>query len=153
MTDVSAYLPEPRTTVRGRAVDAATRHSLLTPEERAALDRQREEDSLQYAQAAARRRAEVNAVFTDAYQEYERQRYVMRWVNDGPNQGIHYNTFFDTPSSPPQPTETTLHERFNAAVIEADRCARRGDTLGRVAATRMANDLRRQILQQDLSTI
>lgn len=143
--------------MRGRRVDEATRLSLLTPEERAERQRLQEEHDRQYAEMQARRRAEIDAQFTDAYMTYRAEnRYDMAWVNDSPVRGVHYNLFFDPlHSSPvtPQPTETSLHERFNAAVIEADRCARRGDTLGRVAATRMANDLRRQILQQDLSTI
>lgn len=105
----------------------------------------------------ARRRAEIDAQFADAYTTYRASdRYDMTWVNDSPVRGVHYHPFFSvpvTPSTPPQPTETSLHERFNAAVQEASRCAQRGDTLGRVAATRMANDLRQQMLQQTLSTI
>ena len=143
--------------MRGRRVDEATRLSLLTPEERAELQRQQEEYERTYAERVARRRAEIEAQFSDAYTTYRAsERYDMAWVNDSPVRGVHYNLFFDPlHSSPvtPQPTEPSLHERFNAAVQEASRCAQRGDTLGRVAATRMANDLRRQILQQDLSTI
>lgn len=144
--------------MRGRRVDEATRLSLLTPEERAALDRQREEDELRYAEAVRQRRAEIDAQFTGAYATYRAsERYAFEWVNDNPVRSVHYNLFFDPlHSSPvtPQPTPTlSLAERFNAAVREADRCSQRGDTLGRVAATRMANDLRQQILQQTLSTI
>lgn len=154
-TDVNAHLPEPRTTARGRRVDEATRLSLLTPEERAELQRQQEERERRYQEEVRLRRMEIESNFQH---EYDSQRYVMRWAGTGNigYEAIDYRTFFDvphTPLTPPQQTETSLPERFNAAVIEADRCARRGDTLGRVAATRMANRLRREIIQQSLSTI
>lgn len=100
---------------------------------------------------------EIDAQFSDAYTTHRAiERYNLTWENIRANGVIDYDTFFsvpDTRRTPPQPTETSLHERFNAAVQEASRCAQRGDTLGRVAATRMANDLRQQILQQTLSTI
>lgn len=146
--------------MRGRAIDAQTRDSLLTPEQRAELQRQQEESwrqqqerDRQYAEAVARRRAELDAQFNDAYMTYRaRDRYNLTWVNS--TDVINYDTFFDVPVTRRTPVPTlSLAERFNAAVQEADRCAQRGDTLGRVAATRMANELRRQILQQTISTI
>lgn len=84
--------------------------------------------------------------------EYDSQRYVMRWADTRTIDfnTIDYRTFFDVPAlnhTPPQQTETSLHERLGAAVQEADRCARRGDNLGHANALRMANRIRRQIIQ------
>jgi len=118
--------------------------------------RQQEERERRYQEEVRLRRMEIDAQFTDAYTTHRAiERYDLSWANLNT---LDYHPFFDVPSrtfdvSPPQPTETSLHERFNAAVQEASRCAQRGDTLGRVASTRMANDLRQQILQQTLSTI
>lgn len=95
---------------------------------------------------------EIEAQFSDAYTTYRAERYDLNWAYS--SDVIDYRTFFDVPITRREPTPTlSLAERFNAAVQEASRCAQRGDTLGRVAATRMANDLRQQILQQTLSTI
>lgn len=116
-----------------------------------------EEHDRQYAEMQARRRAEIDAQFADAYTTYRASdRYLSTWSAVNATDRIDYHPFFNVPDTrrtPPQPTETSLNERYDAAIIEASRCAQRGDTLGRVAATRMANQLRRQIIQQTLSTI
>lgn len=119
--------------------------------------RQQEERDRLYAEMQARRRAEIDAQFNDAYTTYRAiDRYNLTWEHIRAADVIDYRTFFDLPSSlqpRPQPTETSLPERFNAAIQEADRCAQRGDNVGRVNALGAANRLRRQIIQQTLSTI
>ena len=56
--------------MRGRAIDAATRESLLTPEEREARRLAEEERNREFEEARARRRAEIDAQFATAYRSY-----------------------------------------------------------------------------------
>ena len=68
MTDgAHAYLPQPRTTARGRRVDEATRLSLMTPEEREARRLAEEEQLRAYDEARRRQRAIVDEEFANAY--------------------------------------------------------------------------------------
>ena len=53
--------------MRGRAVDAATRESLLTPEEREARRLAEEERNREYQEMRARRMALLNAEFDNLY--------------------------------------------------------------------------------------
>ena len=62
--------------MRGRAIDAATRESLLTPEEREARRLAEAEQLREFEEARASRRAQINAQFSQVYSEYEH-----RWVS------------------------------------------------------------------------
>ena len=53
--------------MRGRAIDAATRESLLTPEEREARRLAEEERNREYQEMRARRMALLNAEFDNLY--------------------------------------------------------------------------------------
>ncbi len=142
MTDEAhAYLPEPRTTARGRRVDEATRLSLMTPEEREARQRAEEEQLRAYEEARQQRRAQINEDFANAYRTYTTRGY------DGYDLGvsISYDSFFDPPAM--NPTPPTLNGRYNAALQEVNRCAQRNDHQGQLLAMQTARRLRQEMMR------
>lgn len=137
MTDgAHAYLPEPRTTARGRRVDEATRLSLMTPEEREARRLAEEEQLRAYEELRRRQRAIVDEEFANAYRTYTTRGYDL-------GVSISYDSFFDPPAM--NPTPPTLNERYDMALQEANRCAQRGDPHGQLAAIQAARRLRQEI--------
>ena len=145
MTDERhAYLPQPRTTARGRRVDEATRLSLMTPEEREARRLAEEEQLRAYEEARARERARINSEFDLAYRTYTTRDYDIGF-------DVNYNEFFRPPAMNPAPP--TLNESYEAALQEADRCARTGNPRGQLAATQTARRLRQEIQRLTSATI
>ncbi len=149
MTDERhAYLPQPRTTARGRRVDEATRLSLMTPEEREARRLAEEEQLRAYEELRRRQRAIVDEEFANAYRTYT----TTRWTQTGVSiTGIDYDEFFNPPAM--NPTPPTLNESYEAALQEADRCARTGNPRGQLAATQTARRLRQEIQRLTSATI
>ncbi len=143
MTDEAhAYLPEPRTTARGRRVDEATRLSLMTPEEREARRLAEAQQLREYEEARRRQRAIVDEEFANAYRTYT----TTRWTQTGVSiTGIDYDEFFNPPAM--NPTPPTLNERYNAALQEVDRCARRNDHQGHLLAMQTARRLRQEMMR------
>ncbi len=147
MTDgAHAYLPEPRTTARGRRVDEATRLSLMTPEEREARRLAEEEQLRAYEEARARERARINSEFDLAYRTYTTTSYATTGVSITERYRIDYDSFFTIHE--PAPPPPSLNEQLQAAIQEADRCAQRGDNLGRVNALNTARRLRVALMNQ-----
>ena len=154
MTDERhAYLPEPRTTARGRRVDEATRLSLMTPEEREARRLAEEEHDRQYAEMQLRRRMLVNEEFDRAYRTYTTTSYDTTGVTFTERYRIDYDGFFTIHEPAVNPAPPSLNEQLQAAIQQADRCAQRGDNIGRVAATNMARNLRQEIQRLTSATI
>ena len=154
MTDEAhAYLPEPRTTARGRRVDEATRLSLMTPEEREARRLAEEEHDRQYAEMQLRRRMLVNEEFDRAYRTYTTTSYDTTGVTFTERYRIDYDGFFTIHEPAVNPAPPSLNEQLQAAIQQADRCAQRGDNIGRVAATNMARNLRQEIQRLTSATI
>lgn len=122
--------------MRGRAVDALTRESLLTPEEREARRLAEEEQMRAYEEARARERARINGEFANAYRTY---------MVNGHEVGydINYDQFFTIHE--PDPPPPTLQERYNAAMQEVNRCAQRNDHRGQLTAMQTARRLRQEI--------
>ncbi len=149
MTDERhAYLPQPRTTARGRRVDEATRLSLMTPEEREARRLAEEEQLRAYEELRRRQRAIVDEEFANTYRTYT----TTRWTQTGVSiTGIDYDEFFNPPAM--NPTPPTLNESYEAALQEADRCARTGNPRGQLAATQTARRLRQEIQRLTSATI
>ena len=154
MTDERhAYLPEPRTTARGRRVDEATRLSLMTPEEREARRLAEEAQLREYQEARRRQRAEIDAQFTTAYRTYTTTSYDTTGVTFTERYRIDYDGFFTIHEPAVNPAPPSLNEQLQAAIQQADRCAQRGDNIGRVAATNMARNLRQEIQRLTSATI
>lgn len=156
MTDEArAYLPEPRTTARGRRVDEETRLSLMTPEEREARRLAEEEHDRQYAEMQLRRRMLVNEEFDRAYRTYTTTSYDTTGVSITERYRIDYDGFFNVPAPypVPEPTPPTLNESYEAALQEADRCARTGNPRGQLAAIQTARRLRQEIQRLTSATI
>lgn len=152
MTDERhAYLPEPRTTARGRRVDEATRLSLMTPEEREARRLAEEEVDRQYAEMRYRQRAIVDEEFANAYRTYTTTSYATTGVSITERYRIDADAFFTIHE--PAPPPPTLNERYDMALQEANRCAQRGDPHGQLAATQMARRLRQEIQRLTSATI
>ena len=142
MTDEAhAYLPQPRTTARGRRVDEETRLSLMTPEEREARRLAEEEQLREYEEARRRQRAIVDEEFANAYRSYTTTSFDASGTPFIERYRIDYDGFFNVPALPPP----TLNERYEAALQEADRCAQRGDPRGQLAAIQAARRLRQEI--------
>lgn len=118
--------------MRGRAVDALTRESLLTPEEREARRLAEEEQMRAYEELRRRQRAEIDVQFHDAYNTYTTNGY-----------NINYDEFFNPPAM--NPTPPSLNERYNAAMQEVNRCAQRNDHQGQLTAMQTARRLRQEI--------
>jgi len=146
-----AYLPEPRTTARGRRVDEATRLSLMTPEEREARRLAEEEQLRAYEELRRRQRAIVDEEFANAYRTYTTTSYATTGVSITELYRIDYDEFFNPPAM--NPTPPTLDERYNAAMREADRCARRNDQQGHLLALQTARRLRQEIQRLTSATI
>lgn len=156
MTDERhAYLPQPRTTARGRRVDEATRLSLMTPEEREARRLAEEEQLRAYEQARARERARINSEFDLAYRTYTATSFDTTGVTFTERYRIDADAFFTIHSSEPAVnlTPPTLNESYEAALQEADRCARTGNPRGQLAATQTARRLRQEIQRLTSATI
>ncbi len=154
MTDERhAYLPQPRTTARGRRVDEETRLSLMTPEEREARRLAEEAQLRAYEEARARERARINSEFDLAYRTYTTTSFDTTGVTFTERYRIDYDGFFTIHEPAVNPTPPTLNEQFRAAMQEADRCAQRGDNIGRVAATQTARRLRQEIQRLTSATI
>lgn len=145
MTDERhAYLPQPRTTARGRRVDEETRLSLMTPEEREARRLAEEAQLREYEEARRRQRAIVDEEFANAYRSYTTTSFDASGTPFIERYRIDYDGFFNVPALPPP----TLNEQLQAAIQEADRCAQRGDNLGRVNALNTARRLRVALMNQ-----
>lgn len=145
MTDERhAYLPQPRTTARGRRVDEETRLSLMTPEEREARRLAEEEQLRAYEELRRRQRAIVDEEFANAYRSYTTTSFDASGTPFIERYRIDYDGFFNVPALPPP----TLNEQLQAAIQEADRCAQRGDNLGRVNALNTARRLRVALMNQ-----
>jgi hypothetical protein len=148
-----AYLPQPRTTARGRRVDEATRLSLMTPEEREARRLAEEEQLRAYEELRRRQRAIVDEEFANAYRTYTTTSYDTTGVTFTERYRIDYDSFFTIHSHEVNPTPPTLNERYEAALQEADRCARTGNPRGQLAATLTARRLRQEIQRLTSATI
>jgi len=142
--EAHAYLPEPRTTARGRRVDEETRLSLMTPEEREARRLAEEEQLRAYEELRRRQRAIVDEEFANAYRSYTTTSFDASGTPFIERYRIDYDGFFNVPALPPP----TLNEQLQAAIQEADRCAQRGDNLGRVNALNTARRLRVALMNQ-----
>lgn len=146
MTDgARAYLPQPRTTARGRRVDEATRLSLMTPEEREARRLAEEEQLRAYEEARARERARINSEFDLAYRTYTTTSYATTGVSITERYRIDSDAFFTIHEPAVNPTPPTLQERYNAAMQEVNRCAQRNDHRGQLTAMQTARRLRQEI--------
>lgn len=144
MTDEAhAYLPEPRTTARGRRVDEATRLSLMTPEEREARRLAEAQQLREYEEARRRQRAIVDEEFANAYRTYTTTSYNTAGVSITDRYRLDYDEFFNPPAM--NPTPPTLQERYNAAMQEVNRCAQRNDHRGQLTAMQTARRLRQEI--------
>ena len=130
--------------MRGRAIDAATRESLLTPEEREARRLAEEERNREFEEARARRRAEIDAQFATAYRSYTTTTYDTAGVVFHDRYRLDPDAFFTIrePDSPPPPT---LNEQLLEAQRQASQCAQRGDARGQLMAIHEARRLRARI--------
>lgn len=146
MTDERhAYLPEPRTTARGRRVDEATRLSLMTPEEREARRLAEEAQMRVYEEVRARDRARINGEFDRAHRSYTTTAYDTAGIVFHERYRINYDSFFTIHEPAVNPTPPTLQERYNAAMQEVNRCAQRNDHQGQLTAMQTARRLRQEI--------
>jgi hypothetical protein len=118
----------------------------MTPEQ---IEAERVEHERAEREYVERMRREVDIQFHDAYRTYT--TYTTTGV---PLYSINVDTFFSPPamrSAPPPPS--TLTERYNAALQEANRCAQRGDPHGQLQATNTARRLRTEIARLTSTTI
>lgn len=154
MTDERhAYLPQPRTTARGRRVDEATRLSLMTPEEREARRLAEEEQLREYEEARRRQRAMVDEEFANAYRTYTTTSWTQTGVSITERYRLDYDSFFTIHEPAVNPAPPTLNERYDMALQEANRCAQRGDPRGQLTAIQTARRLRQEIQRLTSATI
>ncbi len=114
----------------------------MTPEEREARRLAEEAQLRAYEEARARERARINSEFDRAYRTYTTTSFTTTGEHFIERYRIDYDSFFTIHSHEVNPTPPTLNEQLQAAIQEADRCARRGDNLGRVNALNTARRLR-----------
>ena len=135
--------------MRGRAIDAATRESLLTPEEREARRLAEEERNREFEEARASRRMLINAEFDRAYRTYTTTTYDTAGVvfHDRMTLDSSGNLFYDTPAvrQPFALATPTLNEQLLEAQRQASQCAQRGDARGQLMAIHEARRLRARI--------
>ena len=154
MTDEAhAYLPEPRTTARGRRVDEETRLSLMTPEEREARRLAEAQQLREYEEARRRQRAMVDEEFANAYRTYTTTSWTQTGVSITERYRLDYDSFFTIHEPAVNPTPPTLNERYDMALQEANRCAQRGDPRGQLTAIQTARRLRQEIQRLTSATI
>jgi len=151
--EAHAYLPEPRTTARGRRVDEATRLSLMTPEEREARRLAEEEQLRRFNEERRAMRAAVDAQFEQAYRSYTTTSYDTTGIVFHERYRIDYDSFFTIHEPAVNPAPPSLNESYEAALQEADRCARTGNPRGQLAAIQTARRLRQEIQRLTSATI
>jgi len=151
--EAHAYLPEPRTTARGRRVDEETRLSLMTPEEREARRLAEAQQLREYEEARRRQRAMVDEEFANAYRTYTTTSWTQTGVSITERYRLDYDSFFTIHEPAVNPTPPTLNERYDMALQEANRCAQRGDPRGQLTAIQTARRLRQEIQRLTSATI
>jgi hypothetical protein len=125
----------------------------MTPEEREARRLAEEEQLRVYEEVRARDRARINAEFDRAYRTYTTTSWDSTGVVFNERYRIDYDSFFTIHETAVNPAPPTLNERYEAALQEADRCARSGNPRGQLTAIQTARRLRQEIQRLTSATI
>jgi hypothetical protein len=119
----------------------------MTPEEREARRLAEEEQLRAYEEVRARERARINGEFDRAYRTYTTTSFDTTGVTFTERYRIDYDGFFTIHEPAVNTTPPTLQERYNAALQEVDRCARRNDHQGHLLAMQTARRLRQEMMR------
>jgi hypothetical protein len=123
----------------------------MTPEEREARRLAEEEHDRQYAEMQLMRRMQIDGEFANAYRTYTTTSWTQTGISITERYRFDYDEFFNPPAM--NPTPPTLNERYEAALQEADRCARSGNPRGQLTAIQTARNLRQEIQRLTSATI
>ena len=125
----------------------------MTPEEREARRLAEEAQLRAYEEARARTHARIDGEFDRAYRTYTTASWTATGVVFNERYRIDSDAFFTIHEPAVNPAPPALEARYEAALQEADRCARSGNPRGQLTAIQTARRLRQEIQRLTSATI